>query len=259
MEWKILSKADASRITAKWQMMDSDDFGVLVSKWNTSIDSELDENYKVLRNEIVTAFDDVRKTVKESSIYRPKKDYFTDLFFARREFEILNNHGFGIRMASNDEVWIYLCTVVFPDIIQWRYPSKSVNTEQGTIIRNVNEERFWKTRRRIYLKVLWWYFFLSMQYDENGKEDFNQTVKILTGNSTDEIVQLVERSGISGYRPEVYRKIMKYYSDHRDKYDNGTFRAVMVLNTAKTNVIEPELMHDGVNTYVEEIFKYFEQ
>ena len=101
---------------------------------------------------------------------------------------------------------------------------------------------------------MWWYIYLSIQNEDSC--DLKLTLKVLERNTTDEIVQLVERSGTAGYRVEVYREIMKYYSEHRDKYDNSAFRKVMVLNTAKTKVVEPALIEGGVSEYVKELFNY---
>ena len=162
-------------------------------------------------------------------------------------------------MASNDQVWIYLCVKVFPDLIHNRYPGHKLKTESGVVQRNINDERFWKTRRRIYLKVLWWYVYLSLQFSKDGKEDLSKTYEVLKDNSTDEIVQIVERSGSAGYRVDVYRALMKYYADNRDRYDNKRFRQVMVLNTAKTQIVEPLLMAGGIEEYIKELFEYFDE
>ena len=156
-------------------------------------------------------------------------------------------------------MWIYLCVKVFPDLIHNRYPGHKLKTELGVIQRNINEERFWKTRRRIYLKVLWWYVYLSLQFSEDGREDLSKTYEVLKDNSTDEIVQIVERSGSAGYRVDVYRALMKYYADNRDRYDNKRFRQVMVLNTAKTQIVEPLLMAGGIEEYIKELFEYFDE
>ena len=90
---------------------------------------------------------------------------------------------------------------------------------------------------------------------EDGTSDLATTARMLRNNSTDEIVQIVERSGTSGYRVEVYREIMRYYSNNRDKYGNEIFRRVMVLNTARSRVVEPELVNGGVRAYVKGLFR----
>jgi hypothetical protein len=88
-----------------------------------------------------------------------------------------------------------------------------------------------------------------------------ETFKILKENTTDEIVQMVERSGKFGYRIDVSRAIMKYYGEmekQKKKDHPGIFRKVMKLNTARTRVIEPSLMDGGETAYVKELFEYFE-
>ena len=260
MEWKSLSKSEALRITEAWQRMDKKSFDKMVLNWETDINTELDDEYKALRSEVIMAKKSVDEIVGNDENYKLKKNYYTDLFFGRKLYEVLKNYDFGVRMASNDQVWIYLCVKVFPDIVHKRYAGATKKKSTGeTVNLNVNEERFWKTKRRIYLKVLWWYIFLSLQLDQNGSEDLDATVNVLKNNSTDEIVQIVERSGSAGYRVDVYRHIMKYYAENRDRYDNKRFRQVMALNTAKTQVIEPELMIGGVNSYVKELFDYFDK
>lgn len=256
MEWKIMSKTDALSVTSSWQQMNKEAFDKMVVEWADKIDKDLPEEYKTLRKEILEANDRSKRKVRDNKDYSKKKDYFTDLFFAIELYSILDKYGFSIRMASNDQVWIYLCVVVFPDIVHARYPGIKTKINGEYIERNINEERFWKTRRRIYLKVLWWYVYLSLQVDQNGSFDREKTIQVLENNTTDEIVQIVERSGEAGYRADVYREIMRYYSENRKKYDNEVFRRVMVLNTAKTRIVEPRLIDGGVSEYVKELFDF---
>ena len=256
MEWKVLSKMDASSATGTWQHMSKDAFTDMVASWREKLNEDVPEEYQDLRREVLEAYDNAKHKVRDNEEFRKKKDYFTDLFFAIDFYEIMKKNDFSLRMASNDQVWMYLCVIVFPDIVHDRYKGTKVKTDNGIVEKNINEERFWKTRRRIYLKVLWWYIYLSMQIDENGSDDIDTTIRILKDNSTDEIVQIVERSGIAGYRVDVYRELMKYYSENRDRYDNAAFRKVMVLNTAKTKVVEPDLIEGGVQIYVKELFEF---
>ena len=259
MQWELLSKTDAAQITGRWQGMTTQMFHELVSGWDSSISGGLSDDYKALRNDLIQAYRKAKAEVDDNHDMRNKKEYYTDLKFAMYQYNILKKYGFNVRLASNDQIWIYLCVKVCPDIVYNRYPGAKVKTSGGYVSRNVNEERFWKTRRRIYLKVLWWYIYLSMQVDEAGQEDLEKTYSILKDNSTDEIVQIVERSGLAGYRVDVYREIMSYYAHNRDKYDNGCFRNVMVLNTARTQLVEPSLMMGGIKAYVRELFEYFDE
>ena len=259
MQWELMSKLDAAQITGSWQELSKESFEKLVDDWDQTIPETLNEDYRILRTELVNAHQKAKQEVENNPEMKNKKDYYTDLLFALYQYNILKMHGFSVRLASNDQIWIYLCVRVLPDIVHSRYSGMKVKTEFGLEYRNINEERFWRTRRRIYLKVLWWYIYLSMQLDESGQENLEQTFKVLKDNSTDEVVQIVERSGSAGYRVDVYREIMNYYAQNRDKYDNKRFRHVMVLNTAKTRIVEPLLMDGGVKTYVRELFKYFDK
>ena len=261
-EWKSISKIEASQITDSWQKKDKSSFDEMVMNWNSIISSELDEEYLSLRKKVIAAFDEICSKIESDPVLKSRKDYNLDLYFGCRLYEILAEYGFSKRIGSNDQVWMYLCVKVFPDIVHKRYPGSKKKHEDGIIeYLNVNVERFWQTRRRIYLKVLWWYIYLSLQLDENAEPDMDRTIAVLKNNSTDEIVQIVERSGAYGYRVDLYRKLMKYYSDHRAKMKKPAerFRQVMVLNTARGKVIEPALAEDGIDGYVKELFEYFER
>lgn len=259
MQWEIISKTDAAQETAVWQSKDIVAFNTMVTEWPDNISKSLGDDYLKLRNEVIEVYRQVRTGLENDSSLKKRKDYLTDLIFGVQFYQILKKYGFNVRTASNDQVWFYLGVKVFPDIVYDRYPGSKVKTDSGTEFRNVNEDRYWKTRRRIYLKVIWWYIYLSLQTDEQGNEDLKKTRFILKDNSTDEIVQIVERSGTAGYRVEVYRELMNFYSLHRDIYDNKRFRQVMVLNTARTQIVEPALMEGGIQAYVKELFEYFDK
>lgn len=254
-----MSKTDAAQYTGNWQNMSYDEFNNMIEQWPVSIPENLNEDYKALRNEVVDYYIRVYQKVSEDKTAYHKREYMTDLYFAIGLYDILKKYSFNVRMASNDQVWIYLSIKVFPDIVHKRYPGGKVKTQSGIEYRHVNEERFWKTKRRIYLKVLWWYIYLSMQKNVSGEEDLGATFNILKDNSTDEIVQIVERSGPFGYRVDLYRHLMKYYAEHRNQYGNKEFRKVMVLNTARTQLVEPALMECGINMYIKELFEYFDE
>ena len=53
---------------------------------------------------------------------------------------------------------------------------------------------------------------------------------------------------------------MKYYCYlDKSKYENNIFRKIMVLNTARTKVVEPSLVSGGITGYVGRLFDYFEK
>lgn len=260
-EWKSLSKIEASQITDSWQKKDKTSFDEMVANWNDSIILELNDEYANLRKDVVAAYEEICEMIESDPVLKSRKDYYLDLYFGCKLYEIFDGYGFSKRIGSNDQVWMYLCVKVFPDIVHKRYPGSKKKHDDGTIeYLNLNVERFWQTRRRIYLKVLWWYIYLSLQLDENGNPNMDRTIAVLKSNSTDEIVQIVERSGPYGYRVDLYRNLMRCYAERRNKLKKPTerFRQVMVLNTARSKVIEPALAEGGINGYVKELFDYFE-
>lgn len=170
--------------------------------------------------------------------------YEYDLLFGINMYECLKEkYKISERQASQDGIWMFLSVEVIPDIVYLRW-------------KGLNENRFYKESRRIWLKTLWWYIHLSWQGSSIA------TLEILKDNSTDDVVQLVERSGNKGYRVELYREIMKNYSrisENEKGRKNQLFRKVMKLNTARTRVVEPSLTSGGEKQYVKELFDYFDK
>lgn len=190
------------------------------------------EEFLKLREQLIEARDEVFEEYGFDTAN--KLDYKFDLTFGLKLYKYLNKHiGFTNRMASNDAIWRYLSLKVIPDIVHSRW--------------QLNEDHFFKVSRRIWLKTIWWYIHLSWQ----GNED--ATYETLKNNSTDTILQLVERPGI-GYNVALYREVMKQYAKYEDK-DRTLFRRVLVLNTARIVTISPELVEGGIQGYVEDLFK----
>lgn len=219
MKWRTLSKSEAKLVMERWN-----GYG------------------KVVVEEILE-YKDIRTSLKDcaSNLEVSLGQYEFDLNFAVKLYDVLTNrHGLDPRSASDDGIWRYLSIQIVPDIVEQRW--------------GLHEGRFWKESRRIYLKTLWWYIYLSWQ------GDLDTTYKALQSNTTDEIMQLVERSGPSGYRVELCREIMGYYSqmdNQLKKRSSNLFRRVMKLNTARSKVIEPSLGLGGEQDYVKELFMYF--
>ncbi|WP_339181064.1 hypothetical protein [Oceanobacillus sp. FSL W7-1293] len=169
-----------------------------------------------------------------------KNNYYKfDLLLALDLYELLiEKYNVRIRQASNMQMWYALQLIEVPHIVYARW--------------GLNESRFVKTPRRVYFWTLWWYIHISWQ---GSKE---KTYKILKQNNTDTLVQMVERIGRNGYRIELYRKIMYYHDQFRQRSEGrDLIRRVMKLNTIKCKVIEPELYHGGIDQYAADLFKYF--
>lgn len=185
-----------------------------------------------IRKEIISARDQVFEINGFDNVN--KLDYKFDLQFGLKLYQILTaDIGFTNRVAANDDIWRYLSIMVIPDIVHSRW--------------GLNEAHFYQNSRRIWLKTLWWYINLSWVGNE---ED---TYEILKDNTTDTILQMVERPGI-GYYTDMYREIMRQYADHEDS-SRQLFRRVLKLNTAKLVTTSPELVEGGINAYVKLLFQ----
>lgn len=164
--------------------------------------------------------------------------YAFDLHIGLLLYRVLNeNYGFNERLAAQDEMWRFLSLEVLPDLVYERF--------------GINDQRFYKGKRRIWLKSIWWYIHLSWQ----GTEE--DTFNTLKENSSDHILQLLDRSGSGGYRVELTREIMYQYNFYATSKVRELFRRVLKLNTARLNMIEPSLVEGGVKTYVTDLYKYF--
>lgn len=196
-----------------------------------TIASNLTSEFKRIRELLIQARDDIFDEWHLDTA--EKLGYDFDLLFAIRLYDILGlNNNFSNRAASNDEIWRFLSIRVIPDIVHSRW--------------GMNEARY-MTSRRIWLKNLWWYIHLSW----NG--DTEKTYEILKNNTTDTVLQLVERPGV-GYYVSLYREIMLQYSCIND-LGRTLFRKVLKLNTALLPVTYPELISGGIKEYVSYLFR----
>jgi len=199
-------------------------------------EDDLSEDYKKLRDEIIRGFAACEICCENI------KSYLFDYKFALKLYEIFNSkEWFNSSIAANYEFWKYLSLNVMPDLVYKRHGSQ--------------EEYYWSKNVRIYPSTLYWY--VKMSYNK----DIEYTEKLLASDifSTDTILNLVERSGRYGIDLNVTRTIMKKYYELRSEHylvlkNDKTFRKIMLLNTAKDDVIIPELNEGGVAGYVDMLF-----
>lgn len=229
----------------KWDeiKLNSDDAALKFEDYKASKEFFCPDEFEDLRNDITETFTSVLAEIGIGPEDIPKKNnsYLVDYKFGLKLYSMLNNkYEMTVRNASSADVWRYLSVMVVPDVVDMRY---------GTD----HPDRFWKKAKRIWLRVLWWYIYLSWQGSEYD------TSLAIKDNSTDEILQLVDRCGRGGYRVETYREIMMLYATHSpaERRKKQLFRRVMVLNTARVQVIEPGLVNGGDINYVSSLFNYF--
>jgi len=226
----------------RWKTIDKAEAELIVKKWGGKPPEEYDPDYREIRTELIQSLHGIASELNIGIEDIRKEAYQFDFRYGLELYRILSDkYKMSLRTASDDGVWRYLSIRVIPDVVYLRW--------------DLNESRFWKDSNRVWLKTLWWYIHLSWQ------GDYLRTYNVLKDNTTDEIVQMVERSGRSGYRIELCRKIFEYYGQipAQEKKGAELFRKVLKLNTARVKVIEPALVRGGETEYVKELFSYFGQ
>lgn len=198
----------------------------------------IDPEYESIRKDIGALYEKVKST----------NDYQTDVAMGLELYNYFENiEEFSLRVVANDDFWRYLSVKVVPHIVADRWGE-------------ANDDHFWKKGVRIWLRSIWWYVYLSW-----GRTIEDTRSILLSPNfNTDTILNLVERSGRDGTFIKVYRLIMHYFSrlpkQKIDSFKQSTpgrtdlFRAIMVLHTARSVVIDPALYLGGEQEYVKSLF-----
>lgn len=227
-----------------WKAIDKDIASSLYEEFCKSETPDCPAEFNELRNDLCKAFSQTLSEIGISpeQIAANNNAYQVDYRFGLKLYALLNEkYGMNLRTASDAGVWRFLSVQVVPDMVNMRY-------DIG------HPDRYWKKAKRLWLRVLWWYIHLSWQGDEST------TAAVLKDNSTDEILQLVDRCGRGGYRVELYREMMKQFAELEDplKRKNQLFRKAMVLNTARVQVMEPGLVSGGESQYIADLIHYFQ-
>lgn len=233
-------------ITIFKQLKDSAASQIAMDSWRVLSPREempiVNQDYVSVRQELERLFFEIKETTD--------KEYYIDVRFGIKLKEYLENQSwFSLRTASEIGFWRYLSLMVIPNVVKERW--------------DLQEDHYWKKSRRIWLRTIWLYAYVS--WNENAES----TRKMLEEPmfNTDIILNLIERSGKKGMNFDLYRCIMKKYSESFDLIQNyakgrnrdSLFRAIMRLNTARSMVYEPALFEGGVEGYVNSLFKIFEQ
>jgi len=221
------------------KLPNNEEFHNKIESWRTIDDTlqELDKDYLDERNLLLKIHEESK--AKLGIEHAKGNEYRYDLMFGLRMYE---NLRISPRIAADNKHWIHRSVYVVPDIVFWRWGPNA-------------HERYYKVPARIWLKTLWWYIHLSWQGNAND------TFRVLEMNSTDTIVQLVERSGTHGYRLKLCRVLMRQYYEYcknNGKSDADFFRRLMKLNTARLAAIEPALCEGEEEGYVAKLFAALE-
>ncbi len=229
---KKMTKAQAKEFVDSVDNLSDAAFEDLKAQWESRQITDYSPDYEELREKVISVY----------NLYKDKKDYEIDLNIGLCLYEYLNPaKGFSIVMANDDDIWRYISCKVFPDITYARYPKPA----QDDI--RLNKKRFYLHTRRIWLKTLWWYVFLSWQGDSQ------RTKEVLKDFGTDTISDFIERTG-QGYRLLLYRQLMNEYSKIENKSSN-LFNSIQKQNLVNCRTIEPSLSAGAEPGYVKELFK----
>lgn len=205
----------------------AEDRFALLANNNFSFNHNLSNEYKLIRDEMLSNYSKLKKEGHST--------YQIDFRFGIYVYKLLNecfDLDNNLVIAGDPDFWRYLSIEVVPDIVFDRWEFAPI--------------RFYKKTNRIWLYQLWWYIHLTWQNDENS------TIKCIEGNSTDTVVQIVDRT-TGGFNIELYRLIASNLSNYASR--TALLRRVMTLNTMYNHTIIPEFFKDGIIGYVNYLFE----
>lgn len=261
VKWKQYNSSKSIQKLKSLNELSFKDFSEKLANWSSYVTDSLSQDYVKIRNEVISEYnvlDKIKSNLLIDSsfpILRNKniEKYSFDLEFGLALHKVLYKYGFTERQAGNIKIWNYLTVEVFLDYINYRQDS------------NINENMpvdkiIGKTISRTKLSVYWWYINLSLQFDNEENPNYDYTSQILEINSTDTIMQLVDRIG-SGYYIEFTRLIMeKYYIyivNQTILKSNKVmfFRHLMILHLSLILEIDPNLMENKYEEYCQYLLK----
>jgi len=210
-----------------------------IESWKTIEDTlgDLDETYLNERKMLLQIHEETKSGLGID--WARGNEYRYDLSFGLRMYETLR---ITPRTAADNKYWVHKSVFVVPDIVFWRWGPQA-------------HDRYYKKPGRNWLKTIWWYIHLSWQGNARN------TYRVLEMNSTDTILQLVDRAGTHGYRVNLCRVLMNHYHLHcknRGREDPQFFRRLMKLNTARLAAVEPSLCEGEEEGYVRKLFAALE-
>ena len=217
---KKMTKAQAKEFVDSIDKMADVAFEDLTAQWYSHSISIENSEYEEIRNKVIEAYEKAKNDA-----------YNIDL----------NVGGFTLVMANDDDIWRYLSCKIFPDITYERYPKPAKDDIR------LNKKRFYLHTRRIWLKTLWWYIFLSWQGDSD------KTKAVLKDFGTDTISDFIERTG-QGYRVSLYRELMRMYSKVENK-SSYLFNVIQKQNLVNCRTVEPGLVEGAERGYIDSLFK----
>ncbi len=215
------------------------------------IHPDLEEPYVSIRDSLKRRFSEAVEITKRNEQVTRSREYSIDLDMAEEIYLVMSKYGLSARDAADEEIWIYISVNVIPDIIIDRFRLSGISLP--------HEDRFYANARRIYPMMLWWYYHIA--YQDDDPNPIISTRDILINNQSDDISQLIERAGSGGYPIRIYKQIMAEYSKRlkKNQKPDGLLSRALKLNIVQMQSMEPELMYDGLEVYVSDIFDRVEK
>lgn len=247
MNWERMDRKDAREFYQKLKT----DKTFLYELTESLTHPDMGEPYTSIRNRLKARFRDAVEITERKEQVTRSREYSIDLDMAEEIYAVMSEYGLTVRDAADEGVWIYLSVKVIPDIILDRFKLSGIPL--------AHEDRFYANSRRIYPMMLWWYYYIS--YQQDGENPIQATRQILINNQSDDISQLVERAGSGGYPINIYKQIMVEYARRLidDRKSDDLLSRALKLNIVQMQSLEPELMYDGLEAYVCDLFDKVEQ
>ncbi len=142
---------------------------------------------RIRLGELATLQRELRTIAKQHGFPQQPKTDKAQQFDQRTAVHLFEKMRITAHEAAQPSVWQYLCCMVVPDIVRWRFPGEE---GKGTSI-----DRFIGGRRNV-LGRLWWRAYVLR--DDGAPPDERHNLMRALGE--DELVQLMERPAVFGDR-----------------------------------------------------------
>lgn len=155
--------------------------------------------------------------------------------------------GLPESMAAEPTFWDWINIQVVPDLVCKRWSIKPDNwKKKNKYVRFISPRRNW-------CGSLWWCMHLIRQ---DGPDWLNRTKELASRMTVDDLIAIVERPGLHGYRTGLMRELMPCVSASRQAHpDPKLIRRVMLLHSIRTNACIPELHPGGLAGFAADLVR----
>ncbi len=212
----------------------------------SEIDNLCDDEYLEIQQYLESKYEEIIKIPRIS-------EYKQDILFGLELYKLFPPEGkdsFFMAFAEDNYFWAYINMRVIPNIVRKRWIDS----------KNLDEKMYLDPKRNWTMQI-WWFIYLS--FYENLESTREMLLK--PNFNRDTIVQLCDRTGEKGIVIDLYRKIIKKYSEYEqtdmkemDITFEDFFRKIMKLQTSRIPLYEPMFYDGGIDGYVNNLFEIVE-